>query len=176
MESGNGGNSVGPEAWLSGPVEGVAPYLLPVAHSLVQVGRDLETAAGLTPDQLWARPGGAASVGFHLRHVAGVLDRLLTYARAEELTEEQMRALRSEGQPGEPPADAATLIAQARAAVDRALDEVRATTPASLLEPRAVGRQRLPSTVRGLLYPAAEHATRHAGQAATTTAILRGGA
>jgi len=39
-----------------------------------------------------------------------------------------------------------------------------------------VGRQRLPSTVLGLLYHAAEHATRHAGQAATTTTILRGGA
>ncbi|HYN01198.1 MAG TPA: DinB family protein, partial [Vicinamibacteria bacterium] len=147
-----------PEAWLSGPVEGVAEYLLPVVHALVQVRRDLEAAAGLTLDQLWARPGDAASVGFHLRHVAGVLDRLLTYARTEELTEEQMRALRSEGQPGEPPADAAALIAQARAAIDRALEQVRATTPASLLEPRAVGRQRLPSTVLGLLYHAAEHA------------------
>ena len=165
-----------PEAWLSGPVEGVAPYLLPVAHALVQVRRDLEATAGLTPDALWARPGGAASVGFHLRHVAGVLDRLLTYARAEELTEEQMRALRSEGQPGEPPADAATLVRAARAAIERALDQVRATTPASLLEPRAVGRQRLPSTVLGLLYHAAEHATRHTGQAVTTAAILRGGA
>ena len=166
-----------PEAWLSGPVEGVLPYLVPVAHALVQVRRDLEAAAaGLTPDELWARPGGAASVGFHLRHVAGVLDRLLTYARAEELTEKQMRALRSEGQPGEPPADAATLVRAARAAIDRALDQVRATTPASLLEPRAVGRQRLPSTELGLLYHAAEHATRHTGQAVTTTAILRGGA
>ena len=48
--------------------------------------------------------------------------------------------------------------------------------PASLLEPRAVGRQRLPSTVLGLLYHAAEHATRHTGQAVTTTTILRGGA
>jgi uncharacterized damage-inducible protein DinB len=166
-----------PEAWLSGPVEGVLPHLVPVAHALVQVRRDLEAAAaGLTPEQLWARPGGAASVGFHLRHVAGVLDRLLTYARAEELTEEQMRALRNEGQPGEPPADAAALVRDARAAIDRALDQVRATPPASLLEPRAVGRQRLPSTVLGLLYHAAEHATRHTGQAVTTTAILRGGA
>lgn len=166
-----------PEAWLSGPVEGVLPHLVPVAHALVQVRLDLHAAAaGLTPEELWARPGGAASVGFHLRHVAGVLDRLLTYARAEELSEEQMRALRNEGQPGEPPADAAALIADARAAIDRALDQVRATTPASLLEPRAVGRRRLPSTVLGLLYHAAEHATRHAGQAVTTTAILRGGA
>ena len=76
----------------------------------------------------------------------------------------------------EPPADAAALVRDARAAIDRALDQVRATPPASLLEPRAVGRQRLPSAVLGLLYHAAEHATRHAGQAVTTAAILRGGA
>ena len=74
-----------PEAWLGGPIEGVTPHLMPVAHALVQVGRDVERLADLTPDELWARPGGAASVGFHLKHVAGVLDRLLTYARGEAL-------------------------------------------------------------------------------------------
>ena len=64
------------EAWLEGPLEGIDPYLMPVAQALVQVGRDLERLAGLAPEALWARPGAAASVGFHLRHVAGVLDRL----------------------------------------------------------------------------------------------------
>jgi hypothetical protein len=36
--------SSAPEAWLSGPVEGVIPYLIPVAHALVQAGPDLENA------------------------------------------------------------------------------------------------------------------------------------
>jgi len=165
-----------PEAWLGGPVDGVAPHLMPVAHALVQVGRDVERVAQLSPDELWARPGGAASVGFHLQHIAGVLERLLTYARGEELGEGQKRALADEGQPGEPPADAATLVRSARAAIERALDQVRATAEETLLLPRAVGRKRLPSTVLGLLYHAAEHATRHAGQAVTTATILRGGA
>ncbi len=159
------------EAWLEGPIEGVDPYLMPVAQSLVQVGRDVGSLADLPLERLWARPGGAASVGFHLRHVAGVLDRLATYARGETLSEEQMRALRSEGEPGEPPADAAALVALARAAVERALAQVRATPREALLEPRGVGRKQLPSTVLGLLHHAAEHATRHVAQALTTARV-----
>jgi len=90
-----------PETWLSGPVDGVSPYVMPVAHALLQTARDLEgAAADLTTEELWARPGGAASIGFHLQHVAGALDRLLTCARGEELRAEQRRALESEGRPG----------------------------------------------------------------------------
>jgi hypothetical protein len=37
-----------------------------------------------------------------------------------------------------------------------------------------VGRGRLPSSVRGLLYHAGEHTTRHAGQAITTAKIVQG--
>jgi uncharacterized damage-inducible protein DinB len=162
------------EAWLEGPLEGVDPYLMPVAQALVQVGRDVERLAGLAPAALWARPGGAASVGFHLRHVAGVLDRLLTYARGEALDEEQMKALRAEGEPGDPPADAATLVREARAAVERALAQVRETPREALLEPRGVGRRQLPSNVFGLLHHAAEHAVRHTGQALTTAKIAGG--
>jgi uncharacterized damage-inducible protein DinB len=166
-----------PESWLSCPVDGVNAYLMPVAHALVQARRDLgEVTANLTVEELWDRPGGAASIGFHLHHVAGVLDRLCTYARGEELGTEQMRTLRREGQRGEPPADAAALLREARAAIDASLDQVRATDFSSLLEPRLVGRKRLPSTVLGLLYHAAEHATRHTGQIVTTARILRGAA
>jgi uncharacterized damage-inducible protein DinB len=161
------------EAWLEGPVEGVDPYLMPVAQALVQVGRDVERLADLAPDELWARPGGAASVGFHLKHVAGVLDRLLAYARGEALGDEQLRALQAEGEPGDPPAAAAALVGEARAAVERALAQVRATPRGSLLEPRSVGRRRLPSSVLGLLSHAAEHATRHTGQALTTAKVVR---
>ena len=161
------------EAWLEGPIEGVDAYLMPVAQSLVQAGRDVESLADLPVEALWARPGGAASVGFHLRHVAGVLDRLLTYARGEALSEGQKSAMRAEGEPGEPPADAAALVALARAACERALAQVRATPREALLEPRGVGRKQLPSTVLGLLHHAAEHATRHTAQALTTARIVR---
>ena len=162
---------MGTEAWLEGPLEGVDPYLMPIAQALVQVGRDLERLASVSPEALWGRPGGAASVGFHLRHVAGVLDRLLTYARGEPLGEAQMEALRAEGEPGDPPADAQALVREARAAVERALAQVRATPREALLEPRGVGRRQLPSNVLGLLHHAAEHAVRHTGQALTTARI-----
>lgn len=165
-----------PEAWLRGPIEGVDPHLMPVAHALVQAGEDLEhAAADLSAEELWARPGGAASIGFHIRHIAGVLDRLLTYARGEMLREEQLRAIRREGEPGEPPEEAAALVRATRAAIERALEQVRRTPRETLLETRAVGRQKLPSTVLGLLFHAGEHTTRHTGQVITTAKIVRGG-
>ena len=59
-----------PEFWLRGPVEGVPPLLMPVVHALLQSRNDLrEAAANLSPGELWDQPGGAASVGFHLRHI-----------------------------------------------------------------------------------------------------------
>src|SRR5512147_264136 len=99
---------------------------MPVAQGLVQVGRDLARVTDLTRDQLWARPGGAASVGFHLKHVAGVLDRLPTYARGEALSPEQLKELDAEGESGDPPADVAALVRGARAAIESALAQVRA--------------------------------------------------
>lgn len=164
-----------PEAWMRGPVEGVHPLLMPAAHALIGAAEDMEAAAsGLSVNELWARPGGAASVGFHLRHAPGSLDRLLTYARGEALREEQFAYLRSEQEPGDPPATAAELIGAMHAAVDRALAQIRATSPDTLLEFRGVGRQQLPSNVLGLLFHAAEHTQRHTGQAVTTAKVVRG--
>jgi uncharacterized damage-inducible protein DinB len=162
-----------PEFWMRGiQVEGISPALQPVAHALLQAMEDLEAAAsGLSADELWARPGGAASAGFHLRHLAGSLDRLTTYARGESLSEAQFAALRSEQEPGAAVDD---LLAHVRATLGRALDQLRATPDASLDEPRAVGRGRLPSSVRGLLYHAGEHTARHTGQVITTAKIVRG--
>ncbi len=162
------------EAWLEGPIEGVDPYLMPVAHALIQAERDLgRVVPGLPDEALWARPGGVASIGFHLMHIAGVLDRLLTYARGKMLSEAQLEALKREGNPGEPAPGAAELLTEARAGIGRALEQVRRTPGDALLEPRAVGRKRLPSTVLGLLYHAAEHVTRHTGQIITTAKVVQ---
>lgn len=164
------------EPWLRGPVEGVDPYLMPAAHALLHAREDLERAASpLSPEQLWARPGGAASVGFHLRHVAGSIDRLLTYAGGAMLSDEQLGALRREEEPGEPPARAAELVAGAQAAIDEALARIAATPSGSLLEAREVGRARLPSTVLGLLFHIAEHTQRHTGQVVTLARVVGGG-
>jgi uncharacterized damage-inducible protein DinB len=162
-----------PEYWMRGiQVEGISVALQPVAHALLQAVEDLEGAAStLSVDELWTRPGGAASAGFHLRHLAGSLDRLTTYARGEPLGDAQFAALRSEQEAG---ASAEELLAHVRATIDRVLDQLRATPDDVLDEPRGVGRARLPSTVRGLLYHAGEHTSRHAGQVITTAKIVRG--
>ena len=163
-----------PEAWLRGPVEGIDPYLLPAAHGLIQAREDLaRAAAGLTAEQLWARPGDAASVGFHLRHVAGSIDRLLAYARGEPLTPAQREAAMAEKSP-EASLDLARLQAGVAGAIERALAQMRATSREALLEPRAVGRAALPSTVLGVLFHLAEHAQRHTGQAIATAKAVRG--
>jgi uncharacterized damage-inducible protein DinB len=162
-----------PEFWMRGiRVDGISAALQPVAHALLQAVEDLEAAASpLSVEELWARPGGAASAGYHLRHLAGSLDRLTTYARDEALTDAQLAALRAEQEPG---ASADELLAHVRATVDRALDQLRATPDAALDDPRGVGRARLPSSVRGLLYHAGEHTSRHTGQVITTAKIVRG--
>lgn len=161
------------EAWLRGPVPGVAPELQPVAHALIQAGDDLAgILADLPEDRLWAAAGAAAPLGFHLLHLAGSLDRLLTYARGEALSEAQRADLALERAPW-PGLDGDALRERTERALVAALAQVRATDPATLGEVREVGRARLPATVRGLLVHAAEHTTRHVGQAITTLKALQ---
>lgn len=162
-----------PEPWLRGPLPDVDPYLMPAAHALTQAGEDLERVVADVPAQaLWTRPGGAASVGFHLRHIAGSIDRLLTYARGEALSDAQRAEVQAEETPGAP-GDATALLEGARRAIERALAQIRATPRASLLEPRGVGRAQLPSTVLGLLFHVAEHTQRHTGQLIATARAVR---
>jgi uncharacterized damage-inducible protein DinB len=164
-----------PEAWMRGPVEGIPPLLMPVPHALIGAREDVAAAiADLSADELWSRPGGAASAGFHAVHLAGSLDRLFTYARDEQLGAEQLQALAAENAPPDPPPSAREVVGIVDVAVEKALAQLRATDPATLLEPRGVGRKRLPSNVLGLLFHAAEHTQRHVGQLVTTAKIVRG--
>lgn len=161
------------EAWLSGPLEGVPPLLMPAAHALVQARSEVRAATeGLTVDDLWQRPGGAASIGFHLRHIAGSTERLLTYARGEQLSEAQLAAAREETTPGGPGA-AAELLSAVDVAIDNALAVLKRTPEAELLAPREVGRKRLPTNVLGLLFHIAEHTARHTGQTIATSKVVR---
>lgn len=163
-----------PEPWLRGPLPGIPALLQPAAHAFVMALEDVEAAAvGLGPAQLWLQPGGAASIGFHLFHLAGATDRLLTYARGEELSPEQRERLAAESTVAETRTSLDALLTGWKRAVEAALEQLRRTPEASLQDPRHVGRARLPSTVLGLLVHAAEHAARHTGQIVTTARILR---
>lgn len=162
------------EAWQSGPLDGVSRLLMPAAHAVVQAQADIAAhAAGLRAEELWLEPHGAASCGFHLRHLAGSIDRLLTYAKGQTLTDEQFQFLRSEREPGEPPAEAPALVALAAAQIDEMISLIRATPDESLFEERFVGRARLKTNVFGLLFHTAEHTQRHTGQLITTAKIVR---
>jgi len=162
------------EAWLCGPVEGVPDSLQPVAHALIQARDEARDVLQDFPAELlWTRPAGLASVGFHLQHIAGVIDRLFTYARGEALSDEQRAVLGKEGAPPNPAVAVNELLDLLDAQVDRALHQLRTTQPGALSEIRAVGIRRLPATLLGLLFHAAEHAQRHIGQMLVTARVQR---
>lgn len=163
-----------PEAWLRGPMAGVDPRLQPAAHALQQSREEIEKAVPeLTHAELWERPGGAAPLGFHLRHIAGAIDRLLTYAVGQQLSPEQRQALAAEREQAPPEVTRDALVQEALIAIDRALTVIRAADPSTLHDARAVGRAALPSSVFGLLGHIAEHTTRHTGQIIVTAKVVR---
>jgi uncharacterized damage-inducible protein DinB len=135
---------------------------------------DVDAAVdGLRDAEVWARPAGVASLGFHLAHLAGSTHRLLTYARGEALGEAQRAALAGERSVEERRPPLEELRLGWHAAVAAALAQLAATPEATLLDAREVGRAQLPSTVLGLLFHAAEHASRHTGQVVTTAKLVR---
>ena len=160
------------EPWLRGPIDGIPTALMPIAHSLMQVREDLPLAVkGLTQQQLWAMPGGAASVGFHVKHIASSLDRLYTYARGAKLSEEQFALLRSEKEQDRRAVD--ELLEVAITQIEKALRQLREAKSQELLDTRMVGRAQLPSNQLALLYHGAEHAQRHLGAVIATAKIVR---
>src|SRR4051812_19455975 len=88
------------EPWLSGTLRDVHPAIAPILYSFRQAVEDLEKwTEGLSDEQVWARPFGLGSVGFQLQHLAGSSERLLTYAQGRALTNEQLAAMKAEGEP-----------------------------------------------------------------------------
>lgn len=159
-----------PEPWLRGPIAGVHPLVAPVFFAFEQVREDLKKhTAGLRHDQVWKKLDGA-SLGFHLAHLAGSVDRLTTYLLGRQLTDEQMRSMRSEG-------DAQHNLPELLRLIDESFhsaeERLQTLDPNALYEARTVGRRALPTTVIGLLVHLCEHTQRHLGQAITTAKMLR---
>ena len=159
------------EVWLRGPLPDIPSHVQGVAHALLQAREEVRALTADFPDDLlWGKPFGVASVGFHLQHLQGVLNRLFTYARGEALSEVQLQALSKEGQSI---LGTRALYAAFSQEVDRALMQLRGANEDELLEVRGVGRQQLPSTVLGLYTHAAEHTMRHVGQLLVTVRVLQ---
>jgi uncharacterized damage-inducible protein DinB len=159
---------------MRGPIADVSAALQPVAHSLLQSVEEVRaTLPTLTLEEIWSRPKEIASVGYHVRHAMGSIDRLFTYARGEQLSDEQFGVLVAEADPTERPREGSELVEAFESAVERALVQLRGTREESLRDVRGVGRAKLPSTVLGLLFHAAEHTQRHVGQMVTTAKVVR---
>ncbi|MCF2488827.1 DinB family protein [Dyadobacter sp. CY347] len=163
-----------PEVWLRGPLPEISDYLQPVAHALMQAQEEINAGLSDFPvASLWERPADVASVGFHLQHLTGVLDRLFTYARAESLSENQLAYLKSEGQPLPTESALTELLDTFNKQIQIALVQLKHTDKETLTHIRYVGRAMLPSTHLGLLFHAAEHTQRHTGQLLVTARILK---
>ncbi|BAU54110.1 DinB family protein [Mucilaginibacter gotjawali] len=165
--------SAAPEVWLRGPLNDVPALLQPVAHALLQARDEINQLMHGFPDKLlWERPVGLASPGFHLQHLTGVLDRLFTYAKQEQLSQSQLAYLQAEGKPVDNLIYTDDLVTAFNGQVNKAITQLENTTEITLTEARGVGRAMLPSTVIGLYVHAAEHTMRHTGQLLVTVKIL----
>lgn len=152
---------------MRGPVTGVSPLLQPVAHALLQAVDEVEEAmASFDQKRLWIKPAGMASVGFHLLHIRGVIDRLFTYAKGESLTPPQFDYLEREQFPTG--VSTAVLVGHFRTQVDNAIAYLANVNEDNILAPRGIGRHQIPTNMLGLLFHAAEHTQRHVGQLLVT--------
>ncbi len=158
------------EPWLRGTLTEVDAVRRGVLHALELAAEDVELwCAPLSDVELEARPLGLPSVGFQLRHMARSLDRLLTYAEGQQLSDAQMAALRTEME--EQGGREGTFMEFAKG-MEVSVDRVMAISSASYEEARGIGRKMLPTTVGGLLVHCADHTQRHVGQAVTTAKVV----
>lgn len=158
------------EPWLRGTRTEVDAVRRGVIHALELAAEDVARwCEGLSDKEVEAQPLGLTPVGFHLRHIARSLDRLLTYAEGQQLSERQVKALKSEMEPGA--GREATLMEFAEG-IEVAVTRILKIAPGSYGDARGVGKKKLPTTVGGLLVHCADHTQRHAGQIVTTVKCL----
>ena len=158
------------EPWLRGTHTEISAVPRAVLHALELAKEDLERWAGhLTDEELRQQPPGIPSVAFHLRHIAGSLDRLLTYAEGGTLCAEQIARLRTEGLSEGTRKD---LFDEFSSALELSAMRIRRLAVSDFGAGRNVGSRQLPTTLGGLLVHVADHTQRHVGQAVTTAKIV----
>lgn len=159
------------EPWLRGTHTDVPAAGRAVLHALELALDDIRKWTGnLTAAEIHAAPLGLTSIALHLRHIAGSVDRILTYAEGNQLSAEQLAALKAESGGEETPAE---LLARLEAAFAAAAPRIRALAASDLETPRAVGRKQLPTSLGGALIHVADHTLRHVGQIVTTAKAVQ---
>ena len=157
------------EPWMRGIQPGIDPVIGHLIRAAQHIREDLTAAiTPLTVEQLWAKPYGMTSAGFHAKHIAGSTQRLCEYFEGRQLTAEQLEEISLEGAAIE---SAQELIYKVEKALERYENLVRGLSPQEFGSIREVGRRRLPVTAIGLAIHIAEHAMRHLGQAITTAKL-----
>jgi uncharacterized damage-inducible protein DinB len=158
------------EPWLRGTHTDVPAIGRAVLHALELALDDItKWTTGLTDAEVHASPLGLPPVAFHLRHIARSVDRILSYAEGNQLTDEQMTALKSEQAGTETLAE---LIAAVEISFTDAADRICILATADFNMPRTVGRKQLPTSIGGALIHVADHTQRHVGQVITTSKVL----
>lgn len=161
-----------PEVWLRGLLPAVPPMLQPAAHALLQTAEELKVILdGVSNEILFQKLGARATISFHLKHMTGVLDRMMTYAKGRQLGKSQFEYLQNEGIDNANDTISGLIIAF-DTKIEEALDYFGTLKDNDLTQYRGVGRKQLPSTVIGLLFHSAEHAQRHLGQLLVTVHAL----
>lgn len=144
---------------------------MPVFFSFQQVREDLaEHTHAIAEDALWREYAGNHSLGFHLKHIAGSVDRLTTYLLGNELSEAQLAFLHNEHQAEGRLSDLLSLVDES---LQRAEQQLLNVKPESLYDHRTVGRKYAPTSVLGLLVHVCEHTQRHLGQAVLICRMLK---
>jgi len=162
------------EPWLRGTYADVPAAGRAVLHALDLALDDLTRwTAGLSDAEIHSSPLGLTPMAFHLRHIARSTDRILTYAEGEQLTAEQLAALKAEPGGEGKQETLAELMADVEAAFSVAGERIRVLATADLDTPRFVGRKQLPTSIGGALIHVADHTQRHVGQVVTTAKAIK---
>lgn len=162
------------EPWLRGTHTDVPAAGRAVLHALELALDDLtKWTAGLTDAEVHAQPLSLPSIAFLLRHIAGSVDRILTYAEGGQLSAEQLAALKAEKDDEGKQETLAELLSEVERSLSAAADRIRVLAPADLDTPRAVGRKQMPTSIGGALIHVADHTQRHVGQVVNTAKVLR---
>ncbi len=159
------------EPWLRGTHADVPAVGRAVLHAFDLALDDLTRwTDGLTDAEVHAHPLELPSVAFHLRHIARSTGRLLSYAEGNQLSIEQLTALKAEQSGDE---SLAALLSEVEVAFSNGADRVRVLATANLETFRGVGRKQLPTSIGGALVHVADHTQRHVGQVVTTAKVLK---
>jgi uncharacterized damage-inducible protein DinB len=159
------------EPWLRGTYADVPAAGRAVLHALDLAVDDIaKWTAGLTDAEVRSAPLGLTPIAYQLRHIARSTDRILAYAEGNQLTADQLVALKAESTGEE---SLAELIAEVEISFSNAADRIRTLATADLNTPRFVGRKQLPTSIGGALIHVADHTQRHAGQIVTTAKVIK---